>query len=203
MPLRSREDWFWQRFDPKDKRASGALPNLRKAINREAGTVPELWPYYRVILSDREASSAFPSPKLVAEHSALGLFGVHQQSQGDRRMHVADMSMSVALRTLRASGRYSADALDRRVNAAATATSTGELVQHLRGLITQLRTEHLAFDYTQLVNDIYDWDSSERRKRVRRRWGADYFGWADPASSDSPTTDNSTTDAAAKPDTEQ
>jgi CRISPR system Cascade subunit CasB len=178
MPLLHRGRWFWESFAPEDRWAPAALADLRKAVTQEAGAVPELWRYYRVIVPDSEAHSFRPSAKLTAEHVALGLFGVHQQSQRDRIMHNSEVELGKALSNLRASGRYSPEALDRRVNAAATSTSTRELVLHLRGLVTQLRAEHQPLNYNRLVEDIYQWDYPDQRKRVRRRWGADYLGWA-------------------------
>jgi CRISPR system Cascade subunit CasB len=105
-------------------------------------------------------------------------------------MHNADLPFGEALLTLRTSGKYSEEAIDRRVNATATATSQGELIMHLRGLVTRLRSLRPSqpLNYSQLVEDIYDWNTADGQQRVRRRWGAQYYGWArrdrDSATSD-------------------
>jgi CRISPR system Cascade subunit CasB len=171
-------NWYWEEFDPNRNSSSADLATLRKAVNRDPGSVPELWRFYRVIVPESVAASGTNSPRLAAEHATLGLFGLHQQSQR-KTMHSANAWFGDALHKLRLSDKYSGEAVDRRVNAAATATSPGELVMHLRGLITQLRAVSEPLDYSQLIEDIYDWNHDERRQRVRRRWGAQYYRWAD------------------------
>ncbi|UGQ10910.1 type I-E CRISPR-associated protein Cse2/CasB [Yinghuangia sp. ASG 101] len=122
-----------------------------------------------------------PAPGLIsaeqkAEHAALALYGLHQQSQKNP-MHKPGVSVGAALRTLRGSGEYSEAALDRRVNAAATATSTAALLKRLRGLVTQLRGEGIGWDYDLLLRDLVAFDHPARRSSVRRGWGAAYYGW--------------------------
>ena len=179
MPqLKPRGSWYWVKFDPRDKGSGAALAQLRKGVGRQAGSVPELWRYHAVVISDYEADTGVVSAPLAAEHAALTLFAVHQQSQ-DTSMHRADEHLGIALRKLRASKQFkdNPEALDRRVNSAATATSVAELVHHLRGLVTLLRGEHLPIDYTRLAQDIADWHHPDTRARARSRWGAQYYAW--------------------------
>jgi CRISPR system Cascade subunit CasB len=176
--LKSRGAWYWAKFDPNDKGSGAALAQIRKGVGRPAGSVPELWRYHKAVISDYEAKHGVVSQPLVAEHAALTLFAVHQQSQ-EASMHLGDEHLGAALRKLRASKQFkdNPEALDRRVNAAATATSVAELVHHLRGLITLLRGQHLPIDYTQLAQDIADWHHPDTRARARGRWGAQYYTW--------------------------
>jgi CRISPR system Cascade subunit CasB len=106
----------------------------------------------------------------------LVLFAVHQQSQS-MLMHRPDVGLGLAMAKLRTSGRFTPDAVDKRFGAAATATSFTEVVAHLRGLVSQLRTLSPAqpLDYTQLLRDLRDWQDPDRIPAVRRRWGAQYF----------------------------
>jgi len=172
-------EWYWEGFDPRHPNAGADLAIVRKALNRAPGDVPELWRFYRVIVPDSVATQGYRSASLTAEHATLGLFGLHQQAQR-RIMHDDDVLFGEALSVLRSSGKYSDEAIDRRVNAAATATSQGELIMHLRGLVTQLRSLSPAqpLNYTKLVEEIYDWNHADGQQRVRRRWGAQYYNWA-------------------------
>jgi CRISPR system Cascade subunit CasB len=144
------------------------LAALRRGIGRPAGSVPQMWRYYTT-LNQRGLLTA----ELAAEHVALTLFAVHQQSQA-RPAHQTGVGFGVAARALQASGKFSEEAVDRRFAAAATATSLPEVAAHLRGLVTQLRGVH-SLDYTGLFHDLRGWQTPESRGRIRRRWGSQYF----------------------------
>lgn len=166
---------YWRRLVDdqggwRGERAPGAdLAALRQGIGRVAGTVPAMWPFYTTLRSDGKVSA-----DLRAEHLALTLYGVHQQSE-TRPMHRAGVGVGKALAALRHSGAFSPEAVDRRFAAAATATSLNEAAVHLRGLVTQLRGIHQPLDYDRLLRDLRDWQYPDRRPQVRRRWGSEYF----------------------------
>jgi CRISPR system Cascade subunit CasB len=172
---------FWDRhtdgnghWKGTDRPAGEDLAALRRGLGREAGEVPQMWPFYREL---NEKGSL--TQELSAEHVALTLFAVHQQGK-ERPVHRAGIGLGTALLALRHSGKYSPEAIDRRFAAAATATSLAELTGHLRGLITQLRTDSASgqqhsLDYTQLMRDLRDWQRPNHLGRVRRRWGSQYF----------------------------
>jgi len=174
--------WFWERFDPA--RGGGDLAALRRGIGQAAGTVPGMWRFYRAYVNDELAREGRVSTGLIAEHAALTLYGVHQQSQR-QRMHSDTTPLGVALRQLRNRPDISADALDRRVNAAATAGSVTEVIGHLRGLITQLRGKQIPLDYNRLVEDLHDWTWPDSRARARRRWGTHYYTYPETRAEDS------------------
>ncbi|OHV33121.1 type I-E CRISPR-associated protein Cse2/CasB [Pseudofrankia sp. EUN1h] len=142
---------------------------MRRGVGREAGSVPEMWGFYRMLTATGRASE-----KLQAEHTALTLYAVHQQSISDS-MHRPGVGLGRALLRLRQSGTFSVDAVDRRFNAAATATSLDEASYHLRGLVRQLRGIPQGLDYTRLFQDLVAWQVPEQISTVRRRWGRDYF----------------------------
>ncbi|HEY0636171.1 MAG TPA: type I-E CRISPR-associated protein Cse2/CasB [Pseudonocardiaceae bacterium] len=145
------------------------LAALRRGLGREPGTVPAMWPFYLHLRTDGTVSK-----KLSAEHAALTLFAVHQQSHA-APMHRTGPGLGTAMRALRDSGKFSDDAVDRRFSAAATATSLTELTLHLRGLVTQLRTIPQPLDYDALFKDLVAWQSADQVGAVRRRWGSQYF----------------------------
>ncbi len=183
----AHREFFWERYSTGDgswRKASGApaggdLAALRRGIGKEAGSVPEMWPFYTTLTADGRLTAA-----LRAEHVALTLYAVHQQSLA-QPAHRSGLGLGSAMRTLRDSDEFSAEALDRRFTAAATATSLAELSVHLRGLVTQLRAIRPGpgLDYSWLFRDLRDWQWADRVSAVRRRWGSQYFvGHAEPSS---------------------
>lgn len=165
------------------------LAALRAGIDRDPGSVPAMWWFYTRLRED-----GWVTADLRAEHLALTLFGVHQQSRS-RPMHHRGIGVGSALLALRRSGKFSPEAVDRRVTAAATATSLTEAGVHLRGLITQLRGIDQPLDYDLLLRDLRDWQSPDRLGVVRRRWGGQYFA---PAPATAVPADR---DTGAGPDT--
>ncbi|MGA3489208.1 type I-E CRISPR-associated protein Cse2/CasB [Micromonosporaceae bacterium DT55] len=160
---------FWEKDYSKEMPQGRDLAALRRGLGREAGDVPEMWPYYTRLHPEGRLTR-----ELHAEHAALVLFALHQQSQSIL-MHGADIGLGTAMARLRISGKVTAEAVDRRFAAAATATSFAEVTLHLRGLVTQLRGIRQPLDYTRLMRDLRDWQDNDRIATVRRRWGSQYF----------------------------
>jgi CRISPR system Cascade subunit CasB len=152
------------------------LAALRSGLGQEAGTVPKLWPHYTCEIDDWRARRGEVSDEQRAEHAALALFGLHQQSQ-DKPMHRPGVPLGKALRALRQSEKFSEQAVDARVAAAATATAVPALLMRLRGLIDQLRTIAQPLDYDRLLQDIDGWQRPDSRQRVRRSWALGYQPW--------------------------
>jgi len=184
-PQQRRAPFYWERnndgsgnWSRKDWPPGADLAALRRGIGREPGTVPALWPFYTNLNESGQLTRA-----LRAEHTALTLFAVHQQSQG-KPMHVAGIGLGRAIRALHSGERakFSEDAVNRRFSAAATATSMAELALHLRGLISMLNDIPQAVDYSRLFEDLVAWQDIRRISQVRRRWGGQYFVWkSEPA----------------------
>jgi CRISPR system Cascade subunit CasB len=171
---------YWQRFTTEHRPPGEELAALRRGIDREAGTVPALWPFYTTLTEDGRRTQA-----LRAEHLALTLFAVHQQSK-NVLMHRVGVGLGTAILRLKRSGAFSEDAVDRRFAAAATSTSVGELAVHLRGLVTQLRSVGQPLDYTRLARDLRDFQIPERAANVRRHWGGQYFAPPKATDTDGP-----------------
>lgn len=160
---------YWDRRLPEGRYPPGDLAALRRGIGGSPGAVPAIWPFYTTLSDDGRVGT-----RLRAEHHALSLFGLHQQSQRSS-MHQRGVRLGEALRTLRNSERYSEAALDRRVAQCATAVSVDEFAYHLRGLITMLRSLPQGLDYTRLLRAFEEWQRPHGADRVRRQIGADYF----------------------------
>ncbi|MFJ9551058.1 type I-E CRISPR-associated protein Cse2/CasB [Streptomyces erythrochromogenes] len=178
-------DGTWRRKTgaPADQRPPGEdLAVLRRGIGRPAGTVLEMFPFYTCPVDDFAARRGEVSAAQEAEHMALALYGLHQQSQ-DRPMHRDSVGLGRAMLELRRHDRTSEAAVDARFQQAFSVTSTTALQHRLRGLITQLRDIKQPLDYNQLAADLLHWNRPESRTRVRRRWGLDYYAWTQkPAS---------------------
>ncbi|MFJ9365301.1 type I-E CRISPR-associated protein Cse2/CasB [Nocardia sp. NPDC101769] len=157
------------------------LAALRSGLGRDALTVPKMWQFYSVITqpdSDLERLGV-ASTRQEAEHAALTLFGVHQQSQRTL-MHQHDAGLGAALRTLRRHDKSSGEAVDRRVEALVTSTSVATMTYRLRGLVIQLRGIDQPLDYNRLVNEIERWHWPAGRQSVRKGWAQGYQRWEKP-----------------------
>lgn len=146
------------------------LAALRAGLGRAAASVPAMWPYYTTPTDGRVTRM------LEAEHGALALYGLHQQSQSVP-MHRRNAPLGRALHELRLRDRFSSDALDRRVAATVESESLPALLYRLRMLVPNLRAAALPLDYDQLLHDLYDWQKTDSRQQVRRRWGLQYYVW--------------------------
>ncbi|MFJ5865746.1 type I-E CRISPR-associated protein Cse2/CasB [Streptomyces parvus] len=178
-------DGTWRRKDgsPAERRPPGEdLAVLRRGLGCPAGTVLEMFAFYTCPVDDFAARRGEVSAQQEAEHAALALYGLHQQSQ-DRPMHRDGVGLGRAMLALRRHERTSEEAVDSRFRQAFSATSAAALQLRLRGLITQLKDIKQPLDYNRLAADIHDWNRPESRSRVRRRWGLDYYGWTQTADS--------------------
>ncbi|MFG3043995.1 type I-E CRISPR-associated protein Cse2/CasB [Streptomyces sp. NPDC048202] len=138
------------------------LAALRAGLGRQAFTEPRLWPYYRT------PTDGAVTRELQAEHAALSLYGLHQQSQS-LSMHRPGVRTGKALRALHE--RFGEEAVDRRVAATVGSTTVTAFVHRLRGLVTQLRSIQQPLDYDRLMQDILRWHFPDGRSQVRRQWG--------------------------------
>ncbi len=161
----------WEQFSTTDSQAGRVLAYLRLGLGREAGDVPEMWTYYTTLNKEGYRTAA-----LKAEHAALSLFGLHQQSQRTP-MHKSGVGLGEAALNLYLAANANQAAIDGRMNMIATATDTIELVGHLRGLVALLSERAQPVDYTRLFLDLRSWDDPQKRPAIRRRWGGQYMDW--------------------------
>ncbi|PAX85313.1 type I-E CRISPR-associated protein Cse2/CasB [Streptomyces albidoflavus] len=165
---RADEQGQWRTRAGESLRPPGEdLSALRAGLGKKAFTEPRLWQYYTTPTDGRVTL------ELEAEHAALALYGLHQQSQ-EQPMHRQGVRTGRALRALHQ--RYSEEATDRRVAQAVGATSAAAFAYRLRALVTQLRSIGQPLDYDQLMQDLLRWHFPDGRSRVRRGWGLGYHG---------------------------
>lgn len=171
---------------PAARRPSGEeLAVLRRGLGRPVGTVLEMFRFYTCPVDDFAARRGEVSAEQEAEHIALALYGLHQQSQ-ERSMHHDKIGLGRAMRELRHHERTSDEAVDARFHQAFSATSTAALQMRLRGLVTQLKDIKQPLDYNCLTDDLHAWRRPDTRSRVRRRWGLEYYGWTQSSPDPSP-----------------
>jgi len=184
---KKRRPFYWETFLSSDKQEGSddsenphgreklppgqVLSALRRGVNQKPGSVPQMWPYYTCLTESGKRTSS-----LTAEHYALALFGIHQESE-TLLVHQPKMLLGEALARLRDSERYSPKAVEQRFGTAATASDLEEVSFHLRGLVRMMKNLNpiLRFDYTQLFYDLRRWQDPELRGGVRRAWGAAFY----------------------------
>lgn len=93
-------------------------------------------------------------------------------------MHSDDLRFGAAIRRLAelqagATMDHHETPTYRRFIAMAATTQVTAALTHARGLISQLRTHEIPFDYGRYTDDLYDLQTG-RADDVRRRWGRDY-----------------------------
>ncbi len=177
---RVASDGTWL-IDKWTKRPLGPPPGedlaaMRAGLGRQYGEVPRLWPHYTCEIDDDRARRGEASTDQKAEHAALALYGLHQQSKSIS-MHRPDVRLGKALSLLRNSDKFSQKAIDDRVEAAATTTTPDALLVRLRGLVDLLRTINQPLDYDHLMRLIHTWHYDDGRRAARRQWAMDYQVW--------------------------
>ncbi|QBS41307.1 type I-E CRISPR-associated protein Cse2/CasB [Nocardia sp. CS682] len=189
-PLGVALEWRLNRLQEEYLRGSpvarAELAKLRRGLGKSAGDVPEIWDStiaaVPIALRGTDSADDFgPSVAEQAAHSVLTLFAAHQQSMMVRA-HVAAVSFGRAVGMLAQAEGRSAEAVTRRFMAVATAQSIDEVLMHIRGLVTQLRTAKQGFDYARLADDLVGLLTPGRAQRVRLAWGREFY--RTPAPSD-------------------
>lgn len=158
--------------------ARADLARLRRGLGKRVGDVPEIWELTVGAVPEHLAGRTRPSAAEQAAHAALTLYAMHQQSASGP-MHVSGVSFGEAVGRLRSHGDRSEEAVTRRFMAVATSESPEELLMHVRGLIAQLRSAGVGFDYSLFAGDVEDLLRRDRAKAVRLRWGRDYYRTGD------------------------
>ena len=154
---------------------------LRGALSREAGSVPELWD---LTLDDRPGYLGDePTRGERAVHGALTLWALHQGSNtrpmhdtSDRPRSFASAIRVVAEGQKGQSGDKCAEEtpIYRRFSAAVQAPTFEGLLVHLRSLISQLEAAEIPCDYAQLAADLFTWQDPRHRTSVMRNWGRQF-----------------------------
>lgn len=195
-PLGRALAWRIERLQAEYLRGTPAaradLARLRRGLGKPAGSVPDIWEMTIGAVPDELTwHRDEPSRAEQSAHATLTLYAVHQQSLAVPA-HVPGVSFGRAVGRLRLSQNRSEEAVTRRFMAVATAESIGEVLTHVRGLITQLRAERQGLDYARFADDVVSLLSPGRAQRVRLAWGRAFYRTRPDGvatTSDEPTTD--------------
>ena len=154
--------------------ARAMLAQLRQASAAEPGTAPAVWALTLEGIPDLPERQRERVEQ--AAHVALTQFATHQQSRG-RSMHEPTQPFGAAVRKLAqltSENEPHLSAVYQRFTAMSMATSLPGLLAHSRGIIAQLRTHEIPFDYARYANDIELFLRPGRSRDVQRRWGRDF-----------------------------
>lgn len=156
-----------------------ALANLRRGLGRAPGELPQLW---GIFLQDLpvalESRDGIPTKAEWAIYLALTLYAYHQQGHAisSANMHQRGAHFGCAVRRLVKEGELPEDSsILRRFNALATAKDMPERAQHLRGIVSLLRTKGIPLDYVQMAVELYWLQIADTASRVCLLWGQDYY----------------------------
>jgi CRISPR system Cascade subunit CasB len=167
-----------QKEDENAGEKKAALARLRRGVGKEAGTVPETWPYLYAGFPDELAGKGgAPSHAENAAHIALTLYAMHAQGKGV--VHAEDAgSLGTAANRLKRLKPAGEPGVKRRFDALFTAKTTEEISLHARGIIQLLKQEDIKLDYAGFAADLYNLQfGAESAKRVLRKWGKDFYSF--------------------------
>ena len=155
--------------------ARAQLAQLRGAIGKEPATAPAVWGLTLNGIPD-DLSEKRRCRVETAIHLALTQFAMHQQGRS-RPMHTDQQTFGAAVRRLADSsggeqGPHETPVY-KRFTALAQSSTLAALEAHSRGLISQLRSHEIPFDYGRYADDLYRFLAGHQRD-VQRRWGRDF-----------------------------
>lgn len=126
-----------------------------------------------------------------AIHSALVLYATHAQS-AKGAVQVPGVRLGRAVRDF-ADRQKPEDpteaAIVARFHSCAQAATYGQLIRHLRGLVTLLRSEQIPLDYGLLAQDLYRAQQTDGLRSVRLRWGRSFHSIKQTETPESENTD--------------
>lgn len=170
-----------RRLSGREAPAMAARAQLRHGAGKEVGAVPSIWTYTleseRPGLRDKE-----PSWGERAVHTSLTLWARHQGSKAGS-MHVGgtkenSQPFGVAVRALAEKGRGDKRPEEtpvyRRLSSVVSAQTYDALEHHLRGIVDLLEAAEIPMDYGILAADLFEWQDSQYRSAVTRRWGRQF-----------------------------
>lgn len=152
------------------------LAMLRRGVGRYPGELPELTgAFLNEMPEELIGYGAEPSYAEWAVYTALTLYALHQQGQS-HPMHVQGQKLGAAIRRLIPSGTPEENpSVLTRFNQMAVSTDISELAQHLRSIVTLLRSKGIPLDYVDLAGDLYDYQYDDNRVSLRLKWGRDFY----------------------------
>ena len=154
------------------------LANLRRGAGKAPGDLPKLWGIFLNNLPDEMRSrNGEPTKAEWAIYLSLTLYALHQQGHSES-VHSDKISLGKAAAMLMDDQTDDErERVLRRFAPVVTAKDMSELSHHLRCLVQLLsaKGKEISLDYVRLAKDIYDFQFDEGKKKVRLRWGQDFY----------------------------
>jgi CRISPR system Cascade subunit CasB len=166
-----------RRYLANESAAVAQLARLRRAIPTRGELAPETWELlsedggFPITLT---GSGDVPSRAELAAAAALTLFALHQQS-GRLSVHSRGPEHALGRAAFELRPKTDSGGVERRMQALNRATSTSQLLEHLRGLITLMRSHQVQLDYARLAMDLYRVQTTDGRRAVRMQWSRDFY----------------------------
>lgn len=154
--------------------AVATLARLRRVVPTGPQLSPDTWEIFEGIPESLVWDREEPSPAEFAAVAALSLFATHQQSRRDQGMHAPGRQHSLGRAVARLKAATDSQGVERRFRALTRSGDITAALQHLRGLINQLRSERIPLDYGALARDLYYVQQPDRLHGVRMRWTRDF-----------------------------
>ena len=165
------------RLSGREPVAMAARAQLRHGVGKEVGAIPSIWMY-----TLGAVDTAWNCKGEKAVHTALTLWARHQGSNA-APMHMVEAketprSFGGAVRALAEKGRGDKRPEEtpvyRRLSSVVSAQTYEALEHHLRGIVDLLEAAEIPMDYGLLAADLFEWQDSQDRSAVTRRWGRQF-----------------------------
>lgn len=185
--VKKKISWLEKNRDNGSGKAE--LAALRRGVGRYPGEIPQLMgALLNEMPEELMGRSDTPSFAEWTYYTSVTLYALHQQGQS-QPMHVeGNHRLGTATRLLIPSGLPEDNPpILARFNQMAVSANIAELSQHLRGIVTLLRSKSIPLDYIDLADDLYRYQFKDNRDSLRLKWGRDFWRTPrDSKKSDSP-----------------
>lgn len=161
-------------YSVDEANAVATLARLRRVVPTGPHLSPDAWEIFEGIPERLVGERDEPSRAEFAAVAALSLFAVHQQSRRDQGMHQLGRQHSLGRAVARLKAATNSQGVERRFRALTRSSDITAALQHLRGLISQLRAAQIPLDYGALARDLYFVQHPNSLHAVRMRWTRDF-----------------------------
>lgn len=163
-----------------------ALAKLRRGMGHQPGEVPEL---YGILLENMPEVFWNNQGEVTEEewscYVALTLFAWHQQGNDliKECVHTEQKYESIGKTMKKLSYALNREDKDpdaekrmqRRLQMLMTSKDMPELFYHLKSMVTLIRKEKIAINYSELAQDIYLFQFQDTRPQVSLKWAQDFY----------------------------
>ncbi len=150
------------------------LAELRKSLSFDLGTHVPAFPYVEPFVATLDERTGYWRRAMF--YLVAGLYASHPES-------ASQGGFGKAMAVL--SHRRESGSLEKRFLALLAAEEAGQLVYHLRQLVSLLKAEGVGLNYATLLRDLFGWQHQDRY--IQRRWAGQYYGFTSDAPDTSAT----------------